>query len=199
MAALDYGALIPAAGLFPRDSVGHGNAPPGHPLFGVAFLFIGSLLVVETLAGQVWFRSRLRTMLWPATVILAGLGMLVVSYVQPSQKTLHLSLALLLLAGGYFEARYRLGQIPKTTADLVVIPALILAGLVSGPMHISGPMSSLAAQAHLLVGLMGFALAGIRLTQVRFGSSVALDAGFGMGVMLLGLSLLMVQQFHAAH
>jgi len=72
--------------------------------------------------------------------------------------------------------------------------------MVIGPIHASGQvMSSVAAQTHLLVGVMGFALAGVRLTQLRYGASATLDASFGAGVMLLGLSLLLVQQFHHLH
>jgi hypothetical protein len=82
----------------------------------------------------------------------------------------------------------------------VAIPTLVLGGLIIGPMHTNGPISSsVPAQTHLLVGLVGFALAGIRFSQVRWGPTLALDASFGAGVMMLGLSLLLVQQFHATH
>ncbi len=83
---------------------------------------------------------------------------------------------------------------------MVAIPALVLAGIVIGPVHANGPMMSSAdGQMHLLVGLVAFALAGVRLSQVRLGRTLALDATFGAGVMALGLSLLLVQQFHAGH
>ncbi len=199
--AAGLGSLADAIGALPaHGGTNSGGAPPGHPFFGAGFLFIGSLLVVETLAGQVWRRHRLLTMLWPASLLLAGLGMLIVTYVQPDEKPLHLTLALLLFVGGYFETRYRLGQIPRSTADGFEIPALILGGFVIGPMHANGPLlSDVAAQMHLLVGIVGWVLAGIRLTQLRLGSTAALDTSFAGGVMMLGLSLLLVQQFHAGH
>jgi len=190
--------LLGDAGVLPLHA--SGGATPGHPFFGAAFLFIGAILVVETLAGPIWSRDRWRRMAWPASLAIAGLGMLAVSYVQPTEKPLHLTLAVLLLLGGLFEARYRLGQIPRSLADTFAIPALVLGGLVIGPMHNNGSnVGDPAALAHLMTGVAGFALAGIRLSQVRFGPTAILDATFGIGVMALGMSLLMVQQFHAAH
>lgn len=189
--------LAEAASILPAQGTGGTSAPPGHPFFGAAFLFVGSLLVVEMLAGAVWRRSRLRTMLWPASLIAAGLGLLVVVCVQPTERSLHLALALLLLMGGVTEGRYRLGHIPRSTADVVAIPSLVLGGLVIGPMHANGPLlSSVAAQTHLLVGVVGFLLAAIRFLQVRLGYAPALDATFGAGVMALGFSLLLVEQLH---
>ena len=198
IAPVDCAGLVQAVGALPLHAVpGESEAPGGHGFFGAAFLLVGSLLVVETLAGQVWHRNRLRTMLWPAALIASGLGMLIVTYLQSTEKPLHLTLAFLLLAGGFVEARSRLAQISRTTADAIAVPVLVLSGLVIGPIHASGPvMSSVVAQTHLLVGVMAFALAGVRLTQLRYSSSATLDASFGAGVMLLGLSLLLVQQFH---
>jgi len=199
--SIDVVGLLDVLGDLPRHAeTAAGDAPPGHPFFGALFLFVGSLLVVELLAGQVYQRSRVLTMLWPAALMGAGLGMLIVTYVQPDEKALHLGLAFLLLLGGLVEARCRLGQMPRVTADTVQVPAFLLGGLVIGPLHANGAlMSSVIAQTHLLVGLVGFALAGVRTLQVRHGGSAALDASFGVGVMLLGLSLLLVQQFHSGH
>lgn len=136
-------------------------------------------------------------MLWPATLLISGFGMFIVSYVQPTEKALHLVLAMLLVTGGVTEARYRLGQISRATADSFVIPALIVGGFVIGPLHANGALtSSIAAQTHMLTGIMGWVLAGVRLTQVRYGSTAALDTTFGIGVIALGLSLLLVEQLH---
>ncbi len=202
MMALGFDAtgLSDAIGALPR----HGGAAAGqhlagHAFIGAVFLFVGSLLVAELLAGQVYQRSRFLTMLWPAGLVVAGLGMLIVTYIQPDGKALHLSLTLLLVLGGFVEARCRLGQVSRATADIIEVPALILGGFVIGPMHANGPMSSVIAQAHLLVGLVGFSLAGVRTMQVRYGGSAALEGTFGAGVMFLGLSLLLVQQVHSAH
>jgi len=41
--------------------------------------------------------------------------------------------------------------------------------------------------------------AGVKLMRVHYGPTMALDAGFATGVMALGVSLLLVEQFHGAH
>jgi hypothetical protein len=201
MLIVDIGPLAETFGRLPlHDGENGGDAPPGHPFFGAGFLFIGTLLVVETLAGDVWRRSNVRAMIWPGALLAAGLGMLVVTYVQPTEKSLHLILALLLLLGGFFEGRYHLGQISRSAADTFAVPALIVGGFVIGPMHANGALLySAAANTHLFVGIVGWALAGIKFVRVQHGPTVALDAGFATGVMALGLSLLMVEQFHGAH
>jgi hypothetical protein len=177
-----------------------GGALPGHPFFGAGFLFVGSLMVVELLAGGVWSRAFWRRMLWPGALLLAGAGMLAVSYVQPDTKSLHLTLAMLLLLGGYVEGQYRLGKISRTSADAFAIPALIVGGFVIGPLHANGNMVyNTMAQMHLLVGVVGWILAGVKIMRVRFGPTLALEYSFASGVMMLGLSLLLVQQFHGAH
>jgi len=177
-----------------------GGPLPGHPFFGAGFLFIGSLMVVEQLAGGIWSRAYWRRMLWPGALLAAGVGMIIVSYVQTDSKSLHLTLAMLLLLGGYTEGQYRLGKISRASADAFAIPALIVGGLVIGPMHATGNlMSSTLAQTHLLVGMVAWMLAAVKLMRVRFGPTLALEYSFASGVMMLGLSLLLVQQFHGAH
>ncbi len=201
MLTIDVGLLADGFGRLPLHGGGQpGGAPPGHPFFGAGFLFIGTLLVVETLAGNVWRRSHLRTMLWPGALLTAGVGMLVVTYVQSSEKSLHLTLAILLLLGGLSEGQYRLGQISRSAADAFAIPALIVGGFVIGPMHANGTLLySAAANTHMLVGIAGWTLAGIKLLRVQHGPTIAIDTGFATGVMALGLSLLLVEQFHGAH
>lgn len=197
MAAAIVPALLSAVDALRLSQETGGEAPPGHPFFGALFLFVGSLLLVETLAGSVWRRNRLRTMLWPAALLGSGAGMLVVTYVQPDDKALHLTLAILLLLGAFFEGRYRLGQVSRSAADAFAIPALIVGGIVIGPLHTNGSLLySTSAQTHLLAGIMGFILAAVRLAQMQHGHTLGLDRVFGVGVMLLGVSLLFVQQFH---
>jgi hypothetical protein len=200
MLAIEVRDLLEATGRLPMHGGTTGGALPGHPFFGAIFLFVGSLMVVELLAGGVWSRAYWRRMLWPGALLLAGVGMLIVSYVQPDTKSLHLTLATLLLLGGYVEGQYRIGKISRASADAFAIPALIVGGFVIGPMHANGAvLYSAAANTHLLVGVVGWILAGVKLMRVHFGPTIALEYSFASGVMMLGLSLLLVQQFHGAH
>ena len=71
--------LIDGVGALPQHDL-HGYIPlpeESHRLFGAGFLFVGVLLLVETIAGRVWHRSRLRTLIWPTAVMTLGAGMLV--------------------------------------------------------------------------------------------------------------------------
>ncbi len=198
--AVEIAELVEAAGRLPMHGGTTDGALPGHPFFGAGFLFIGSLMVVELLAGGVWSRAFWRRMLWPGALLMAGAGMLLVSYVQTDSKSLHLTLAMLLLLGAYTEAQYKLGKISRLSADAFAIPALIVGGFVIGPMHANGNlMYSTMAQMHLLVGVVAWMLASVKIMRVRFGPTLALEYSFASGVMMLGLSLLLVQQFHGAH
>ena len=198
--AVEIAELVEAAGRLPMHGGATDGALPGHPFFGAGFLFIGSLMVVELLAGGVWSRAFWRRMLWPGALLMAGAGMLLVSYVQTDSKSLHLTLAMLLLLGAYTEAQYKLGKISRLSADAFAIPALIVGGFVIGPMHANGNlMYSTMAQMHLLVGVVAWMLASVKIMRVRFGPTLALEYSFASGVMMLGLSLLLVQQFHGAH
>ena len=198
--AVEIADLVEAAGRLPMHGGATDGALPGHPFFGAGFLFIGSLMVVELLAGGVWSRAFWRRMLWPGALLMAGAGMLLVSYVKTDSKALHLTLAMLLLLGAYTEAQYKLGKISRLSADAFAIPALIVGGFVIGPMHANGNlMYSTMAQMHLLVGVVAWMLAGVKIMRVRFGPTLALEYSFASGVMMLGLSLLLVQQFHGAH
>jgi len=196
--ALDAAQLLDAVGRLPLHAQDLGeHLPPGHGYLGAIFLFMGSLLVAEILAGQVWSRAFWRKMLWPGGLIAAGLAMVLVSYVQPTDKSVHYTLAVLLLLGGYFEAQHRLGHISRSTADAFAIPALIVGGFVIGPMHANGQLLySAGANTHILVGISGWALAGIKLMRVRYGPTAAIEGSLASGLMALGLSLLLVQQFH---
>lgn len=200
IASMNYSGLADVASHLPA----HGGTPDGsaltvHPFFGALFVFLGSILIVELLAGNVWRRSVLRRLMWPGALVLMGLALVLVSVVQSTDKTLHFTLAVLFLSGGLMEGRYQLGQIPRRAANAFAIPAFIVGGLVIGPLHVDGVGASASAQAHLLVGVSGWALAGVKLAQLGLRRPVSLDYTFGFGVMVLGLSLLLVEQFHHAH
>jgi hypothetical protein len=141
-------------------------------------------------------------------LLIVGLGLLLVTNVQETEKSLHVTLAVLFLAGSYTEFQFRSGRITRYAADAFAVPALIVGGFVIGPMHPNGPiLYSTMAQVHLLVATVCWVLAVIKLAEARLLNATSaslsfqtgLDYSFGVGVMALGFSLLLVQQFHGAH
>lgn len=192
---IDVGSFTPVidgAGALPYHEL-HGYIPEpdeSHRLFGAGFLFVGVLLVVETLAGGVWHRNRLRTLIWPGAVIVLGAGMVVVTAIEPSDRPIHFTIGLLMLAAGVFEARYRLGYTSRPTADLFVVPALIAGGLEIGFFHLHGSIASQSAQVHALLGLTVGAIALMRVYQARQPISMPRSAFVGVVVMVLAFELL---------
>jgi hypothetical protein len=76
----------------------------------------------ERLSGSVWFRSRLRTMIFPATLIMLGWGMLAVTIIEPNARPAHFAMGVPMVVGGWAEARNRMGQMPRSYADVFIIP-----------------------------------------------------------------------------
>lgn len=184
--------LIDGVGALPQHDL-HGYIPlpeESHRLFGAGFLFVGVLLLVETIAGRVWHRSRLRTLIWPTAVMTLGAGMLVVTALEPNDRPIHFTIGLIMLAAGVFETRYRLGYIQRSTADMLVVPALIAGGLEIGVFHLHGSIDSQSAVAHMILGLTVGAMALLRVYQARQPMSVPRAAYLNLAVMLLGIELL---------
>src|SRR3972149_4920751 len=92
-----------------------------HHVFGAGFLFIGSLMTVEGLSGRGWHRSRARTLMFPAVLILLGWGMIAVTAVEPQARLVHFSMGLPMIAGGWAEARSRLDGFPRPDADVLIV------------------------------------------------------------------------------
>ena len=160
-----------------------------HHLFGAAFLFVGVLLVVETLAGHVWHRNRLRTLMWPATIMVLGAGMLAVVALDPDARLIHFTIGLILLAAGWVEYRHRQRELPRGVADLWIVPALIAGGLEIGVFHFHGSLSN-SGSVHLLLGLTAGLMAPVRLYQTRLLTSMPRHAFMGVLAIALGLELL---------
>jgi hypothetical protein len=159
-----------------------------HRMFGAFFLAFGGVLLMETLAGGVWHRSKMRTLIWPGALAFLGLGMFLVAILDPKDRFAHASVGTLLMFGGYIEARYRLGEIPRSTADLWVVVALLGAAAEIGIVHAHGEF--LVAAAHVLLGLTAVVLVMIRLFQSLSPQSLYRSAAIGMVVMLVGVQLL---------
>lgn len=165
--------------------------PESHRLFGAGFLFVGILLVVEVLAGKVWFRSRLRTLIWPLTAMACGEGLIIVAVLDPIDRTIHMTVGLLVLTAGWLELRFRLGQATRVTADLVVVPALLASGFEMGVVHARG--TTFTTVGHMAMGLTAAMMAGARLYQGRLPGSFARSLSTGALVILLALILLLLQ------
>lgn len=165
--------------------------PESHRFFGAGFLFLGVLLVAETLAGNVWFRSRIRGAIWPLMAIGIGEGLIVVSFLDPRDRVIHLTVGLLVVVAGWLEMRYRSGQLGRSAADLVVVPALLASGFEMGVVH--GKGDAFTAAGHMAMGATAAMMAGARIVEARDPSSVPRRLAIGVLVIVLSLILLVLQ------
>ena len=183
--------IIDGAGALPHHEL-HGYVPEpaeSHHLFGAAFLFIGVLLIVETLAGSVWHRNRLRTTLWPAAIMILGAGMVVVTALDPDDRLIHFTIGLIMLAAGWFEYRHRMGEVSRRTADLLIVPALIAGALEIGVFHFHGSLNN-SASVHVLLGVTTAVMAFVRVYQSRLITSPPRHALMGVMVIALAFELM---------
>ena len=183
--------IIEGAGALPHHEL-HGYIPEpaeSHHLFGAAFLFIGVLLIVETLAGSVWHRNRLRTTLWPAAIMSLGAGMVVVTALEPNDRLIHFTIGIIMLAAGWFEYRYRMGEVSRRTADLLILPALIAGALEIGVFHFHGSFNN-SASVHVLLGVTTALMVFVRVYQSRLITSPPRHALMGVMVIALAFELM---------
>ena len=183
--------IIEGAGALPHHEL-HGYIPEpaeSHHLFGAAFLFIGVLLIVETLAGSVWHRNRLRTTLWPAAIMSLGAGMVAVTALEPDDRLIHFTIGMIMLAAGWLEYRHRMGEVPRRTADLLIVPALVAGALEIGVFHFHGSFNNFGT-VHVLLGLTVGAMVLVRLYQSRLLTSPPRHAFMGVMVMALAFELM---------
>ncbi len=183
--------IIEGAGALPHHEL-HGYIPEpaeSHHLFGAAFLFIGVLLIVETLAGSVWHRNRLRTTLWPAAIMSLGAGMVVVTALEPNDRLIHFTIGIIMLAAGWFEYRHRMGEVSRRTADLLIVPALIAGALEIGVFHFHGSFNN-SASVHVLLGVTTAVMVFVRVYQSRLITSPPRHALMGVMVIALAFELM---------
>jgi hypothetical protein len=167
------------------------DPPESHHWFGAIFLFVGVILVIEALAGGVWFRNRLRAAIWPAVAMFLGEGLIVVAALDPADRVVHFTVGVLVLAAGWLELRYRFGQLSRFSADLFVVPALLGSGFEMGVIHGTGP--PMTAFGHVSMGLIVAMMAGMRIHQARLPTSFRRHVSTGLLVIVLGLILLIFQ------
>jgi hypothetical protein len=134
-----------------------------HHAFAAGFLFIGSVLSIEALAGGVWQRNLARRMLFPAILVFLGWGMIAVAFIEPAARLVHVTMGLPMIAGGWAEARYRQNELDRRVADAFIVPALVLAAVDVLFFHLSGPRTVVLSHAGL--GVMVLVIAALRLYQ----------------------------------
>ena len=171
----------------------HGAIPlpwENHRLFGAGFLFIGVLLLVEALAGGVWFRQGWRRDIWPAVLTMFGWGLLFVAVVDPNDRVIHSLMGLMLIVAGIAERRYRHGQMPLLRANLFVAAALVFAGIEVGVFHSHGALTSEGFIVHAVLGITAALLAPARFWYALRPTSMWRSALVGLLVLILALELL---------
>jgi hypothetical protein len=162
-----------------------------HRFFGAGFVFLGVLLIVETIAGNVWFRNKIRAAIWPLMAMGAGEGLIIVAVLDPNDRIVHFSVGVMVLIAGWLEMRYRFGQLGRFAADAFVVPALLAAGFEMGVVHGRGDWFTAAG--HMAMGMTAAMMAGARIYQARAPWSLPRTAATGALVMTLGLILLLFQ------
>jgi hypothetical protein len=160
-----------------------------HHTFGTGFIVIGSLMAAEGLGGSVWHRSQLRRLILPAMLVFLGWGMIVVTFVEPQARLVHLAMGLPLIVGGWAEAHHRAGAMSRRYADAFVVPALLIAAFDTAAFHVSGAPLSGGFITHLSLAITAVAIAGARLYQAQSPTSLPRALLLAAFVGLIGLEL----------
>jgi len=168
-----------------------------HHVFGAGFLFVGSLMLAETMAGGVWFRSRVRTLALPAILVLLGWGMIAVTFVEPNARIVHLAMGMPMIAGGWAEGRYRLGTLPRQVADTFLVPALLLAAMETALFHLDGPVTSGRFLTHASLAITAIIIAVCRLYESGDKGSWLRSLPVSLAVMAIGFELYIDAIFQA--
>jgi hypothetical protein len=134
-----------------------------HHVFGAGLLFVAVLIAVEAVAGEVWHRDMLRRMMFPVILVFLGWGLVLVAFIEPQARVVHVTMGLPMIVGGWAEARYRLGEIDRKFADALIVPALGLAAFDTLAFHTTGTPPVVIS--HVGLGMLVFLVAGLRLYQ----------------------------------
>ena len=158
-----------------------------HHAFGAGMLLIAALLAAESLSGKVWHRSMFRRMLFPGILIFLGWGMVLVAFIEPNARLVHVTMGLPMIAGGWAEARYRAGALDRKYADILIVPALVLASIDTLGFHVSGATAVIIT--HVGLALMVLVLAGLRLYQSGQPTSLNRSLLISVALAIVGLDL----------
>jgi hypothetical protein len=166
-----------------------------HAVFGAGFILMGGMMLAETLAGGVWYRSRARTMMFPVTLSVMGAGMIAVTVVEPSARIAHLAMGTPMTVGGWAEAKSREGLLRRRYADGLLIAGLLFASFETAAYHLSGSSNNGVYASHLGIVIAGVALAALRLFQSREPTSLLRSLLIDVAILLIGLDLFMDGMF----
>lgn len=158
-----------------------------HHAFGAGLLLVASLLAAETLAGKVWHRAMWRRMLFPCILVFLGWGMVLVAFIEPAARLVHVMMGVPMIAGGWAEYRYRIGEVDRRYADALIVPALVLASIDTLGFHVSGPTPVVLS--HIGLGLIVLLLAGLRLYQSAKPDSPYRSLLISLAIAAIGLDL----------
>jgi hypothetical protein len=161
--------------------------PESHHAFGAGLMFVGGMISAESLAGGIWHRNRARRLLFPSVLVFLGWGMIVVAFIEPNARLVHVTMGLPMIAGGWAEARYRLGQLERKYADVFIVPALVLAAFETLVFHLSGTMPIVVA--HVGIASLALVIAGLRLYQSALPQSPARSLYIAAAIVAMGLIL----------
>lgn len=188
MCLCDVGTALPLLHIssdhpyFPRPA-------ESHRAFGAGFILIGVLLGAESLAGRVWYRSRLRSLIFPATLIFFGWGMLAVTVIEPDARFAHFAMGMPMMVGGWTEARVRSGDMQRRYADLFIVAALLFSALETSLYHLSGPPGGGIFITHASLALTALLIAGLRLYQGQRPASLTRSMLVSAAVISFGIQL----------
>ena len=166
-----------------------------HHAFGAGMIFLSVLLVVESLAGKVWHRNMTRRMLFPRILIFLGIGMVLVALIEPQARLVHVTMGLPMIAGGWAEGRYRIGELDRKYADVLVVPALVLAAIDTLIFHVSGETTVVVT--HVGLGFLVLVVAALRLYQSAQPTSMYRSLVISLAIALVGLDLWVDALFQA--
>jgi hypothetical protein len=111
----------------------------------------------------------------------------VVALIEPQARLVHVTMGLPMMAGGWAEARYRLGEIERKYADIFVVPALVLASVDTLGFHVSGETPTVMS--HVGLGLIVLVLAGLRLYQSNRPAALNRSLLISLAIAFIGLDL----------
>jgi hypothetical protein len=171
----------------------HGYIPlpwENHRLFGAGFLLVAVVLLVEALAGGIWFRQSWRRDIWPAVLMLLGWGLIMVAFIDPNDRIIHLLIGSMMVVAGVAERRYRHGHITLGRANLFLIPALAAGALEIGVFHSHGAITDSEFLVHALLGITAGFIGIARVYQAMEPQSMWRSALIAFLVLMLSVELL---------